>query len=368
MPVISPESVANGNKACYTCIGGPVAELGSFLHLIFNAYGNQQAAVDVYVGSDYTIKYFDICTQSYLTVSGTVVGISTEHIALHTVKVMDSAGNVCLCANKENLSGYVGTETYHIPITNIYSIIRIDGGSTPIGERSETIIMVLGITSMVIRSVIVRLKILNGDIQHTCTNVDMQVGGVYHVVYTKDNSNTTYEITGRLMQIEEIPQYASQSVENGYVRQDTNLCNPQVGMNGNIYDPGYFYALPKNNPDGNRIRFVFDTSKDFCQLHDSVMLKDIRDVQMVQPACPPPCPPPCYPYPPQPCPPPGWQPGDWPPGWQPGDDTVDPGFTNPNNPPFQYNVQTQFTGTDPMYNPSTTSQPINWDNTYDGTV
>lgn len=363
MPVISPESVANGNKSCYTCIGGPVAEMGSFLHLIFNAYGNQQAAVDVYVGSDYTIQYFDVCSQSYLTVSGTVVGISTEHIALHTVKVVDSAGNVCLCANKNNLSGYVGTETYHIPITNIYKIVRIDGGSTPIGERSETIVMVLGITSMVIRSVIVRLKILNGDIQHTCTNVDMQVGNVYHVVYTKENSNTTYEITGRLIRIEEVPQFTTQSIENGYVRQDVNLDNPQVGMYGNTYDPGYFYALPKNNPDGNRIKFVFDTSKDFCQLCDSVMLKDIRDVQLVQATNPTPPPYPPY-YPPPPCPPQGpsdwppcWQPGDYPPGYYPGGDPVDPGFTNPNNP---ITYQTTTTGGNGQ---------INWDNTYnDGTV
>src|SRR5699024_2241688 len=99
----------------------------------------------------------------------------------------------------------------------------------------------------------------------------------YHVTYVKSGESTVYEITGRLIQIKELPQFGDESPECGYVRPDGNT--EQIGMDGNIYDARYFHSLPKYNPDGDRIQFVFDTSKNFQQLHDMVMLKDIRFVK-----------------------------------------------------------------------------------------
>ena len=380
MPVISPETAANASNSCYTCIGGPTAEMSSYLRLVFNPTGLQSYAVDVHVGQSYTVAFYDACTQKYITATGTVSGLSTDAIALYTVTVIDADGNLCLCSKRPNLSGYIGTETYHIPIANIakieaYSEKEPKPEPTPT-ERSETFVSILGISSTVIHAVIVRLKIFNDDVQHSCTEVDMEVGRTYHVTYVKSGESTVYEITGRLIQIKELPQFGDESPECGYVRPDGNT--EQIGMDGNIYDARYFHSLPKYNPDGDRIQFVFDTSKDFQQLHDTVMLKDIRFVKdlshMNVPPCPPtinpppPPPPPFCPPPQPPCPPhwPGWEgpghpgfhpgcppfnpppprpcppwgdqppynpgPGDMPPGWTPGDDPVDPGFNHPLEP------------------------------------
>lgn len=344
MPVISPESVKQNGKSCYTCIGGPSAEMASFLRLIFAPAGSQQYTIDVYVGQSYEIMYYDTCSQSYRTVIGTVNGISTEAIALYAVSVIDKDGTLCLCSKKENLSGYISTETYHIPINNIAKIKLYTEPQTPQRptERSETIVSVLGISSTVIHAVIVRLKIFDDKTCSTVTPVDMVVGRTYHVVWQKETDHIVYELVGRLVQIKEIPQFGNESPECGYVRPDSN--DQVVGMNGNIYDPNYFHSLPKYNPDGDRIQFVFDTSKDFNRMYDTVMLKEIRNVRDI--TCP--CPPPSF-YPPSPPPSyPGWppayvDPSTMPPGWAPGEDPVDPGFSR-----------------DPIYNTTvwTPTQPI----------
>ena len=339
MPVISPETAANASNSCYTCIGGPTAEMSSYLRLVFNPTGLQSYTVDVHVGQSYTVTFYDACTQKYITATGTVSGLSTNAIALYTVTVIDADGNLCLCSKRPNLSGYIGTETYHIPIANIakieaYSEKEPEPEPTPT-ERSETFVSILGISSTVIHAVIVRLKIFNDDVQHSCTEVDMEVGKTYHVTYVKSGESTVYEITGRLIQIKELPQFGDESPECGYVRPDGNT--EQIGMDGNVYDARYFHSLPKYNPDGDRIQFVFDTSKDFQQLHDTVMLKDIRFVKDLSHMDIPPCPPVINP-PPPPCPPRGDQPpynpgpGDMPPGRNPGDDPVDPGFNHPLEP------------------------------------
>ena len=362
MPVISPESASARNKSCYTCVGGPSAEMGNFLRLMFTPAGQESYTVCVCVGQPYKIMYYDTCSQSYKTIIGTVSGISTEAIAVYTVSVVDKDGNVCLCSKKENLSGYIGTETYHIPINNIAQIQMYEETPTPVkpSERSETIVSVLGISSTVIHSVIVRLKIFDDKTYSTVTPVDMVVGRVYHVEWMKEKDHTMYEITGKLIKIEELPQFGNESPECGYVRPDYDL--ESVGTNGNIYNPAYFHSLPKYNPDGDRIRFVFDTSKNFNRLYDTVMLKEIRNVKDVTEPAPCPPPPPCYPpyppmpYPPQPpCPPPPpcppYQPGpgDWPPGWTPGGDSVDPGFENPMPPGWTPGADTVDPGfTNPM--------------------
>ena len=357
MPVISPESVKNNNTSCYTCIGGPIAEMANYLRLVFSPNGQQKYAVDIYIGQNYKITFYDPYTQNNKTIIGTISGISNEAIAVYTVSVIDQNGNVCLCANKDNLAGYIGTETYHIPINNIQKIQLYTGNENP-SERCETIVSILGISSTVIHSIIVRLRIFNDDVCSTVTPVDMVVGNIYNVVWCKDNTNTIYEITGRLIQIKEIPQFGDESTESGYVRQDNTEV---VGMNDNIYDSRYFHSLPKCNPDGTRIQFVFDTSRDFNKTYDTVMLKDIRNVRDVSNPYPPPpyppippCPPP-YPH----CPPnPGWPPcygpSDMPPGWTPGDDPVDPGFSRvwtPTNP-----LPSDTTGT-PTYDSSTSGAP-----------
>lgn len=307
MPVISPQGLES--KSCYTCTNGPTAKSVEHIVLQFLSGDGSTYDVPVYAGSVYKITYYDSTVQNIRTVTGMVTGANTGTIAMEVMTVLDSAGNICLCSHRDTLAGFISAEYFYIPVQNISSIQQVDlsssSGTTPTPtERSEEFVSILGISSTVIRAVIVRLKIFQDDIKHTVTPVDMVVGNSYHVTFSKDNS--VYDLEGRLVRIEELGLYGNETAECGYVRQDTNT--EVVGANGNIYDPNYFYSLPKYNPDSVRIRFVFDTSRDFIQRYDSVMLGDIRNVHPIGP-CPGPTPPPpppptppCPPYPP--CPPP----------------------------------------------------------------
>ena len=336
MPVISPQGLES--KSCYTCTNGPTATIVEHVVLTFLSTNGQTYEVPVYAGSMYKITYYDSAIQNWRTITGMVTGINTSTIAVEVMTVMDSAGNICLCSHRDTLAGFISAEYFYVPITNISSIVAVDPSKTDDQqptptptERCETFVSVLGISSTVIRAVIVRLKIFDDDVQHTVTPVDMVVGNSYHVTFAKDNS--VYELEGRLVRIEELGLFGNETAECGYVRQD-NSNTEVVGANGNTYDPNYFYSLPKYNPDGVRIRFVFDTSRDFVTRYDTVMLGDIRNVHpigSIQPPCPPPpCPPrpPMPPYPPvpptpsyppyPPCPPtppcPGHPPMPFPPG------------------------------------------------------
>lgn len=298
MPIIGTQGLEC--KSCYTCINGPTPSMRE--HLVLSFYRDAYSTYDIVVevGKMYQVKYYDASIQSYREITGLVEGISTETIVMTVTKVRDSAGNVCLCTNKDKLAGYVSSETYYVPVANISSIMEIDPNKPNIpSERSKEFVAILGISSTVIHAIIVRLKIFNDDIQHTVTNVDMEVGRSYHVVYTKDNS--IFEIDGKLIKIDMVSPTGNESMDYGYVRQDQ-----VVGANNNVYDPStYYYNLPKCNPDGDTVRFVFDTSKDFIGLTDCVMLRDIRNVipldgcgqSPTNPTPPsyPPCPPPGYP-------------------------------------------------------------------------
>ena len=368
MPVISPQGLES--KSCYTCVNGPTVNMAERLVLSFNSSSGDVYSVSVCPGNMYKITYYDSSIQNVRTVTGKVTGISTETIAMEVITVLDEAGNICLCNNRTMLAGYLSAEYFYIPVQNISSIQEINpydtGSSTKPTERSEQFVAILGISSQVIRAVIVRLTIFEDNVQHTATPVDMEVGRSYHVVYAKEN--TVYELDGRLIRIEEVPLNGSESLECGYVRPD----NQVVGQNGNIYDSRYFYNLPPYNPDGDRIKFVFDTSKDFVGMYDSVMLKDIRDVKLTG-GNPMPPPPPPHPYPPMP--PYPWPPAPqppcppyWPP-YGPCDDPNRPGPCDPVPPVGPGDVPppgngtgggryrtTDSTGTPNwMYNPTTTS-------------
>lgn len=344
MPTIGPQGLES--KSCYTCINGPTPSMRE--HLVLSFYRDAYSTYDIIVevGKMYKVKYYDASIQSHREITGLVEGISTECIVMTVTKVRDSAGNICLCTNKDKLSGYVSSETYYVPVANISSIMEIDPYK-PNNEGSKEFVAILGISSTVVHAIIVRLKIFNDDIQHSVTNVDMEVGRSYHVVYAKDNS--IFEIDGKLIKIDFVPPTGNESMDYGYVRQDSVQV---VGGNNNIYDAGDYYCnLPKYNPDGDTVRFVFDTSKDFIGITDCVMLKDIRNVTPLDgcgrppfnPAPPyyPPCPPPPG-YPPQY----GWPsppfnpfpngPCDWPNPLQPSIKEDDYDFSTTSAPSWMY--------------------------------
>lgn len=369
MPIISPQSESlnvvsgSGSNSCYVCVNGPTVALKEYLVLTF-ANGGQTYDVNVIVGKLYRIKYYDATLQQHVVVSGMVTGISENMIALTATTVMDGAGDICLCANKEKLAGYIESKSYHIPTANISGIISLDTDPKPKPTpmmKEDYIVAILGISSTVIRSIIIRLRIFNDDVTHTVTNVDMQVGKNYHVTYcSHDKDHTLYEIEGQLIRIEEIGQLGNERSENGYVRPDPSQ-NEVCGCANNIYDPGYFYSLPKNNPEAERIKFVFDTSKQFQKMYDTVMLVDIRGVEEItegpgvtpEPPCPPihpPVPPcPCDPLYPPPPPPPPMGPCDPVPPCGPNDVPIDPWFGRPVPPPPPPR---------PWWSDSTTGDPI----------
>lgn len=348
MPIINPQGLES--KSCYTCVNGPTPSMKEHLVLSFYRDACTSYEVIVEVGKMYKVMYYDPSIQTYRTITGLVQGISTECIAMTVTTVIDKSGNICLCSNKDKLAGFVSSESYYVPVANISSILEIDPNkpNTPT-ERSKQIVAILGISSTVIHAVIVRLKIFNDDVQHTTTSVDMEVGRSYHIVYTRNNS--IFELDGKLVKIDILPPTGRESMDYGYVRQD-NSDNQIVGGGNNIYDANYYYNLPKYNPDGNSVRLVFDTSKDFSSMGDCVMLGDIRNVipldsssiptppimpgPPVYPPCPPPTNPPCWPpynpFPNGPC--------DWPNPLQPSvkDDNVD--FDSTSAPSWMYNPTT----------------------------
>lgn len=362
MPTISPQN----ETSSFVNFNGPKSEIQEFLSLTFSLAG-KQIQVPVYVGSLYKVTYFNPDRQIYETISGMVTGISDKYIAMEAIIFREGMETACVCDNRDFLTSILSGKTFHIIVSNIKAINAIDTRPPepvppPIPkERRVEFVSVLGISSTIVRAIIVRLRIYGDDVRHTVTDVNMEVGHSYRVSYcSHDRDHTMYEIEGRLIRIEEIGQFGDEPPCDGYVRPD--IYPPEeVGNSGNIYDPNYYYSLDKHNPDAHRIKFVFDTSKAFEYYHDHVMLADIRNVIEIPgepmpdpdvgpdpyhpfpphppmdpdaipdeyapgfPPPPKPVPPPSHPFPPappcpcpDPCPwPPAPTPGDWPPGPQP---------------------------------------------------
>ena len=282
MSVLSPQGKEQ-SKSCYTCCAGPTdIQMREFMLLVFND-GTREYNVPVYIGKMYTINYYNTEFMRYDTVTGYVAAVNDSTIVLTATVVLDEFGkpSICSCGCGKDVAGYVSSQNYYIPAKNIISINLVDSEKKPVQpeERCETIMAVLGISSTVVRAVIIRLKIYDDSVKHCVTPVDMEVGKHYHMVYVKDaeNHGATYELDGKLIRIEDSTEelYGDGACECGFVRPE------QVGYAGNTYDPNHFYSLDKFNPEGERIKLVFDTSKDFCQLTDTVMLKDIRYVKEI---------------------------------------------------------------------------------------
>ena len=170
MPVISPQGLES--KSCYTCANGPTAKSVEHIVLSFPSTTGSTYDVPVYAGSMYKITYYDSAIQNVRTITGMVSGVNTSTIAVEVVTVLDAAGNICLCTNRDKLAGYLSAEYFYVPVQNISKIEAIDpyatSDTTPTpSERSEEFVSILGISSTVIRAVIVRLKIFQDDVQHT---------------------------------------------------------------------------------------------------------------------------------------------------------------------------------------------------------
>ena len=179
----------------------------------------------------------------------------------------------------------MSTGSVTILFSNISSIkgmnnLSIDDSDAKCKEVTK--VSILGISSEFIRSVIIRLRIYNDDVNTEVTTIDMEVGKKYNVQYFDHHDHTMYEIEGRLTHIAIDKHYGDEPEQHGFVRPECSMENPEiVGMGNNVYYTNEHYMeLPKDCPE--KVVFIFDTSKTYQSTYDYVRLTDIRDVYEVK--------------------------------------------------------------------------------------
>lgn len=243
--------------------------------------------VDVYPGKVYRVLFYDADSSKVLDVTGQITFIDSNALYLESIKAIDSES--CLCESREYLNKVVTVYKVAIPVRNIYGIYPIteeEAKKPPKPpkprERSVTIVGVLGISAEICRSVVVRVRVYDDDRSPTyeAVPVDMKVGNVYNITYFSRKDCSMYEVRGKLCDIEIMPKFEGDTKLNGYVRDE--MPTEVVGLGDTIYDADHFHCLNKESPEGERIRFKFDTSEYFTGYYDYVWLKDIRNIDLLE--------------------------------------------------------------------------------------
>jgi len=147
-------------------------------------------------------------------------------------------------------------------------------------------VAVLGLSAEVVHSLVVRIRFYHDDNYDTeVIPVDMKVGNKYKIFYVgHDPDHTMYEIEGTLLKIRSVDdEQANCECCNPVVREETTLdCGcEQVGMHNTVYNTRHFMQLDKASNIGNSIIFDFDTSTNFREQYDHIMLRDIRGVELL---------------------------------------------------------------------------------------
>ena len=289
--------------------------------------------VEIFTGKRYKITFYN--EGFFNTMSGIVNGIYADEDDVLSGYINFTAFD-SNCSNPTVCNS--GTKV-SIGIGNIQDVEEIVDTSNNKPDDSDTTyegeikVMILGITATTIRSLVIRLGLINDNPDEATTYVDMEVGKTYHLVYSKNN--TVYEIEGKLVDITELSKYW----ENGdhqFVRNIGDYMEGGLGKypGSGLYDKKYnvnnkigskiypdqpFYP-PKNPPvpgmygvpyeelseqdaflccDKDKIhdvKFTFDTGTNGYQCFETVMLSSIRDCCNVSDTCP------CPPAPPMPNP------------------------------------------------------------------
>ena len=247
----------------------------------YDEYGTETSNINIYVGGVYNITYYDSDNQTFVTnkyVHVTAVNssyIKGEYIA-------DNCPQVCLCANRKDLYNYITKNNVTILLSNISTIKDMSIKTIEDVCKEVTKVSILGISSEFIRSVIIRLRIYNDDVNTEVTTIDMEVGKKYNLQYFDHHDHTMYEVEGRLTHIAIDKNYGDEPEQHGFVRPECPTENPEVvGMGNNLYYTNeHFMKLPKDCPE--KIVFIFDTSKTNESTYDYVRLTDIRDIYEVQ--------------------------------------------------------------------------------------
>lgn len=243
--------------------------------------------VEVFPGKLYRVIFYDTDGAKVVNTVGQVTMVDSNALYLESMKAIDST--TCLCESREFLNKVVSIYKVAIPVRNIYSIYPITEEEAkkppkpPVPkERSVSIVGVLGISAEICRSVVVRVRVYSDDRapDYEVVPVDMKVGNIYNVAYFSRKDCTMYEVKGKLIDIRVMPKFEGDTKLNGFVRDE--MPEEIVGLGNTIYDADHFHKLNKESPEGERVRFTFDTSEDFSGFYDHVWLKDIRNIDLVE--------------------------------------------------------------------------------------
>lgn len=214
------------------------------------------------------------------TLNGYVYQVTANSIFM---KVIKASKDVCLCRNRKNLNGLVDCFNEEIPINNISRIKEWSEIGKPKPKYKEvTVVGVLGISAELIQSIMLRLRIYEDGCvcDKEVIPVDMVVGNKYHVTYCAPD-HCMYEVTGKLHKIDVVPPPGCGPChDHGFVKEEASYeC---VGANNMVYNAEHFYQLDKDTDIGSRVKLIFDTSTDFSECFDTIMLKDIRMVEEIK--------------------------------------------------------------------------------------
>lgn len=247
----------------------------------------QEYSLNVYPGNPYRVIWYDAPESKVMDVTGEITEVDSTCLYLESVKAIDS--DSCLCESREYLNKLITVYRVAIPVNNIYGIYEVKEEEIKAPpkpprprERSVTIVGVLGLSAEIVKSIVVRVRVYDDDRAPTyeAVPVDMKVGNVYNLSYFSRKDGSMYEVKGKLIDIKLMPKFEGDTKLNGYVRDE--MPEEVCGMGNTIYDADHFHCLNKESPEGERIRFTFDTSEDFRGYYDHVWLKDIRNVDIVE--------------------------------------------------------------------------------------
>lgn len=243
-------------------------------------------------GKVYDITFYDSATAGYISA---VCIISEIYEPFIRIKYITGLDRICPCTYKDILIKFIDCKETTVNIESINNISEYII-EKPKKYKEVSKVALLGITSELIQSIVVRLRLYDDggccDITGA-TIVDMKVGGHYQVDYVSHEDHCMYQICGILKSITVRPEYGDETSTTGFIRREhTGTCchHNQVGMGDTVYDDykdteeyfnsEHFLSLAKDKPEN--IMFVFDTSTEFNSTIDAVMLTDIRNVEMME--------------------------------------------------------------------------------------
>lgn len=280
-------------------------EIKEYLEVVSTSYNDDGTIITntlrITAGDNtlYRLYYYSRAVGKIHTVICKVIKTYTDMICIAWFKQLDPNG-ICPCAHKDILINYLDLVQETVMFSDIFSIEEYEEPKPippkPIKPKEVTKVSILGISSEIINSVIVRLRFYeDGCCEVTDTTiVDMAVGNKYSVFYLDHHDHTMYEIEGTLKSISIEQSFGDEPPNQGFVRQEQSSiqsCNYHDGIgmynlaydrsdDTTVYDPDHFFELAKSNPE--KILFVFDTSTDFNSTFDKVWLKDIRSVSVME--------------------------------------------------------------------------------------